>query len=86
MDYSHYMDYLPYKQEGLSGTLYHHHTCIHNLIIIIIAFEDFRTAPIPPTQLRNRKMETGSLKDFISVEGIVFCICINNYIIIIIRI
>mmetsp|Transcript_28521 Transcript_28521/g.27313 ORF Transcript_28521/g.27313 Transcript_28521/m.27313 type:complete len:368 (-) Transcript_28521:178-1281(-) len=44
MDYSHYLDYLPYRQEGLG------------------AFEDFRTAPVAPTALRNRKMEMGKTK------------------------
>jgi hypothetical protein len=46
MDYSHYVDYLPYRQEGLAS------------------FEDFRTAPYPPTHLRNRKMEIGALDNF----------------------
>ena len=32
------------------------------------AFEDFRTAPIPPTHLRNRKMEMGKLK--VQVEDV----------------
>jgi hypothetical protein len=43
-DYAHYLDYLPYRQEGFA------------------AFEDFRTAPSPPTALRNRKMEIGRVK------------------------
>ena len=36
-DYTHYLDYLPFRQEGL-------------------LVDDFRTAPYPPTSLRNRKM------------------------------
>jgi SAM-dependent methyltransferase len=44
LDYTHYLDYLPYRQEGL------------------VAFEDFRTAAYPPTQLRNRKMDTGNVR------------------------
>ena len=36
-DYTHYLDYLPFRQEGL-------------------VVDDFRTAPYPPTSLRNRKM------------------------------
>ena len=51
MDYSHYLDYLPYRQEGLA------------------AFEDFRTAPAPPTRLRNRKMNAGPLQG-LSVEDV----------------
>ena len=43
-DYTHYIDYLPYRQEGFA------------------AFDDFRTAPSPPTSLRNRKMELGQVK------------------------
>lgn len=70
LDYSHYMDYLPYKQEGLSGLISFIISSIQLNSILYLAFEDFRTAPIPPSQLRNRKMEVGSLKDFISVEGI----------------
>lgn len=35
-DYTHYLDYLPYRQEGLAF------------------FEDFRTAAMPSTNLRNR--------------------------------
>ena len=53
MDYTHYLDYLPYRQEGLQS------------------FEDFRTAPYPPTHLRNRKMEIGSLENLnIGVEDV----------------
>jgi len=37
-DYTHYLDYIPYRLEGVNG------------------FEDFRTAPYPPSQLLNRKM------------------------------
>lgn len=44
IDYTHYIDYLPYRVEGLAG------------------FEDFRTAANPPSHLRNRKMETGTLR------------------------
>jgi Methyltransferase domain len=44
IDYTHYLDYLPLRQEGLAN------------------FESFRTAGVPPTQLRNRKMEIGPLK------------------------
>ena len=41
-DYTHYLDYLPFRQEGL-------------------LVDDFRTAPYPPTSLRNRKMVIGIL-------------------------
>ena len=44
IDYTHYLDYLPYRVEGING------------------FEDFRTAPYPPSQLRNRKMYSGTNK------------------------
>ncbi len=44
LDYTHYLDYLPLRQEGLAG------------------FEDFRTSLSPPSALRNRKMEIGTLK------------------------
>jgi hypothetical protein len=44
MDYTHYIEYLPYRVEGLQG------------------FEDFRTAANPPSPLRDRKMEVGTLK------------------------
>ena len=37
-EYTHLLDYLPYRQEGLG------------------AWEDFRTSPIAPTTLRDRKM------------------------------
>jgi hypothetical protein len=52
MDYTHYFDYLPYRQEGLT------------------AFEDFRTAPIAPSALRNRKMEVGGNANKLDVEDI----------------
>jgi SAM-dependent methyltransferase len=44
-DFAHYLDYLPYRQEGLA------------------AWEDFRTAPIAPSHLRDRKMNIGGLSD-----------------------
>ena len=50
MDYTHYIDYLPYRVEGLAG------------------FEDFRTVANPPSHLRNRKMEIGTLT--LSVEDV----------------
>lgn len=37
--YTHYLDYLPFRYEGLA------------------AYETFHTAPMPPSALRNRKME-----------------------------
>jgi hypothetical protein len=43
-DYTHYLDYLPIRQEGLAG------------------FEDFRTSLSPPSALRDRKIQTGTLK------------------------
>jgi len=54
LDYTHYFDYLPYRQEGL------------------VAFEDFRTAPNPPTAIRNRKMyvEKGVSKRIEGVEDV----------------
>jgi hypothetical protein len=36
--------------------------CIYIYIIGLGAFEDFRTAPVAPTALRNRKMEMGKIK------------------------
>jgi len=52
IDYAHYLDYIPYRQEGLAG------------------FEDFRTNGAPPTLLRNRKMEVGTLGGKVAVEDV----------------
>lgn len=42
-DYTHYLDYLPYRNEGLAS------------------FDDFRTALVPPSHIRNRKMDMGTV-------------------------
>eukprot|EP01041_Mallomonas_annulata_P006683 gene6683-13538_t len=53
VDYSHYIDYLPHKQEGYLFT----------------NVEDFRTVNLPPSQLRNRKIEIGALNQ-LKVEDV----------------